>query len=100
MEESKMISENAVVMNLLVPRELKEIQVCLPKEADWPAVGPKMVPLEEGWTRDYTDQAGGPATVTVIKVGRKRPDHKSRMVQLRFDGNVKQAAIKPVIICS
>lgn len=96
------MSENPVIVNLLVPSGLKEIQITLPKEDSWPAVGPKMVELKVGWTKDYSVQAGGPATVTVLKAGPKHPDpkSKSKRIQLQFDGNVAKTAIKPVVVCS
>lgn len=97
-----MTSESSLIVDLLVPSGLKEIQITLPKEGDWPAVGPKMVELTVGWTKDYSIQAGGPVTVTVLKAGPKHPDpkSKSKRIQLQFDGNVTSTVIKPVVVCS
>lgn len=91
----------SIKIDLRVPMELDEIQIHLPGEDGWPAVGPKMIRLETGWSRDYSVQAGGPAKVTVLHASKKRKDRKNRMVIIQFEGdNIKKVAYRPVVMCT
>lgn len=91
----------STIITLRVPMELNQVQIHLPGEDNWPAVGPKMIELETGWSKDYSVQAGGPVKVTVLHASQKRNDRKNRMVKIQFEGdNIKRVAFRPVVMCT